>query len=775
MTTVFTLRSLFRFFIFSALVLSFQPNSFGQVPVDEVESNPSTNEAQAGQALPLEDSGFGFLSDPSELGFVDGLDEELERLRLRDQDGTGILDMIQLLTGRYILRPQNLPQVKINFDSFTILTKRETLRALESLLAMNGIGITKIDDQFFKAVPASGMNVHVPIWLDGPALAIKPSQRIYVKMFHLEYAPALEVREQLNPFSTPNVGTLIVFEKANAIMATDSLLNLQRMEQLLSEIDRPIPAIDKGLVLVEYNSTNISANKLDELLKSVLQKSATDKDSIFADFLQRRVKTYVDQRSGMLFAVVHEKDEQFLRNFLHSIDVPVKVKARSQMFKLQYASVLKPSGKENGQGVLDLLMQIIDKRQAVQEKEESSKKTNTSGTGNDNSATSTTRLKTKVPVNASDTGSIENDEFSSLLTVLGDTRSNAILVYGTEGDISQIEKIIEQLDTPLPMAQIDTIFLMVTMNGSANRGIELFSNALYQKSEGSSYQDPQGTTVVIPKGENLSFDANLPGVGGPMSFSFLNSKLNEVAWNNIFKVAQSTSDTRVFSSPSLVVTHNAEEVEISMKNKRTVFSESSYNSTTGGQSQFSNNRDFESETTLKLLSPRISLPKADKVGSVYTEVELITSNFSELGSSTYNGQSIPATQERKISTALSFNDNDIIALGGLQQVKQSNSQSQYSLLRKIPVLGKSLFSPKSEEYEPSELLIFIRAQIFKQGAADDFTNPSRIDDMMKVEYVPNFTSPNTGNTMVPDIVEFEKMNLKKTFSLDQPSKKPTFE
>ena len=173
----------------------------------------------------------------------------------------------------------------------------------------------------------------------------------------------------------------------------------------------------------------------------------------------------------------------------------------------------------------------------------------------------------------------------------------------------QIEKIIEQLDTPLPMAQIDTIFLMVTMNGSANRGIELFSNALYQKSEGSSYQDPQGTTVVIPKGENLSFDANLPGVGGPMSFSFLNSKLNEIAWSNIFKVAQSTSDTRVFSSPSLVVTHNAKEVEISMKNKRTVFSESSYNSTTGGQSQFSNNRDFESETTLKLLSPRIALEK----------------------------------------------------------------------------------------------------------------------------------------------------------------------
>ena len=100
---------------------------------------------------------------------------------LRDQDTNLILDMIQTITGRYILRPQNLPQVKINFDSMNVLTRRETLLALESLLAMNGIGITKIDSQFFKAVPASGMNVHVPIWLETPAASLPPSQRIYVK------------------------------------------------------------------------------------------------------------------------------------------------------------------------------------------------------------------------------------------------------------------------------------------------------------------------------------------------------------------------------------------------------------------------------------------------------------------------------------------------------------------------------------------------------------------------------------------------------------------
>ncbi len=761
-------------------------SSLGQVPVEQLPESPSPLENVGNQFTTEGEFGLGVLSDPAELSLVDGLDDDLDVLKLRDQDTTGILEMIQIITKRYILRPQNLPQVKINFDSFESLTKRETLRALESLLAMNGIGITKIDDQFFKAVPAAGMNVHVPIWLDGPALAIKPSQRIYVKMFHLEYASSIEVREQLNPFSTPNVGTLIVFEKANSILATDSLLNLQRMEQLLQAIDRPIPAIDKGLRLVEYNCTHIAPKQLDELLKSVLQKAATDKDSLFADFIQRRVKTFVDSRSGKLFAVVHDKDRDFFLKFIESIDVPVKVQALSESFKLQYAKV-EGSEKGGGGGVLKLIQEIINKRQAAQKEEEkesgsqtTKKKTDPKTNqppGNVLPAKGISNVATQEVKNTNNESN-ENQEFSTFVTVLGDTRSNSILVYGTQSDINQIEDIIKLLDNPLPMAQIDTIFLMVTMNGTASRGIELFSNALYQKSEGGTYTDPQGATVNVPKGESLSFDASLPGIGGPMSFGFLDSKLNNVAWNNIFKVAQSTSDTRVFSSPSLVVTHNADEVEISMKNKRTVFSESSYNSVNGGTSNMSNNRDFESETTLRLLSPRISLPSQrdgkEVPGSVYTEVELITSNFDELGSSTYNGQSIPATQERKISTSLSFNDNDIIALGGLQQVKQSNSESQYAMLRKIPILGKSLFSPKSENYEPSELLIFIRARVFKQGDKEDFIDPREIDNMMKKNYVPEFRSPHSGNSMLPNMVEFEKVKSNKTSAVDQRSSKPLF-
>ena len=127
-----------------------------------------------------------------------------------------ILDMIQLITGRYILRPQNLPAVKITFDSMAVLTKK-TLLAVESLLAMNGIAITKIDDKFYKAVPAGSQCACTYLVGCSCIYFTTKSANLY-EAIPFELCTALEVREQLNAFATPNVSSLIVFEKSNSIL-----------------------------------------------------------------------------------------------------------------------------------------------------------------------------------------------------------------------------------------------------------------------------------------------------------------------------------------------------------------------------------------------------------------------------------------------------------------------------------------------------------------------------------------------------------------------------
>jgi general secretion pathway protein D len=752
------------------------------------------------EAIPTEAGflGVGMFGDPAELVGIEGLDEPLDRIKLRDMPGKDALEMLQLWTGRYILRPQNLPQVQLNFDSFSVLTKREALMAIESLLTMNGIALTKIDNLFWKAIPALGVNAQVPIWLDGPTTAVRPSQRIYVKLFHLDYAKALEVREQLNAFATPNVSSIIVFETANSLLITDSLLNLQRIEKLLGEIDRAVPPDETGMELFKYTTLNMDPQKLVQLLEPVIKKGGA-----LGSLIQREPSIFADGRSGQVFVVLHKQDKEFVKQLIEGLDLPVKVRAVSRRFALQNASV-KGRGKDDGQGVLALLQEIIKKRtearededkRARQRREETQQTTQKTGKPLKSDATSktTTTLSTTIGLagtGTSNVGSDRNQEFSTYLTVLGDERSNSILVYGSQTDIDQIGTIIELLDKPLPMAQIDTIFVMVNINSSGSRGIDLFSGAFqYDKSTArvETIVNPQdGTTreINFPASDQLVGAISPPGLGGPISFTLDSWKLQKIAWNNIFKIAQANSDTRVFSSPSIVVSHNSEDVEISMENKRTVITDYGTRSTTGtttnnqSYNTGSNSQVFKSETTLILNEPRISLPKIlsdgnRSEGGVFTKVHLVTSKFDEQGSSEYAGQKIPATQERSLKTSISFKNNEIVALGGLQQIEVTKSENQYGLLRKIPILGKSLFTPKSETYQPTEILIFMRARIFEEGAANNFINPSRIDEMFQQDYVPRFESPITGDSPKSSILQLgNRISSDKSSLKDQPSSLP---
>ena len=733
--------------------IGFLSTGTAQVPVDQLPQSPEPDTGDNNQIPSLGELGLGVLSDPDELSLVDGLDEELERLRLRDQDTTGILEMIQIITERYILRPQNLPQVKINFDSFTVLTKRQTLRVLESLLAMNGIGITKIDDQFFKAVPAANMNVHVPIWLDGPASLIKPNQNIYTKMFYLEHMPVEQMRELLNPFATPNVSTLLTYPKADAILITDSLLNLQRMEKMIEEMDKPA---NQNMVIFTYRVFGDG----ESFYKEILSKSFGKEQMLGKEFYV--TPEFSLKGNHTIRVICHKNDEVRLREIIEQLDFEFDLKLESALIGLRYSKA---------EEVVNILDQLI-------------------GGGDSSSNRPNPNPGAPQPApnpiqgGAQKTFEDKSNLFSDYFSAVPDPRTNSVFASGTQNDIKLAKEKIKDLDKALPMAQIDTIFVMVTLTGDTSRGIEMFGNALYQKTEPGNVPQPDGTTSFNPGGDSLTFSANLP-VGGPMTFGFLNSKLNNVAWNNIFKIAQNSTDSRVFSSPSIVVSHSQPSAEISMKNKRTVFSESSYNSTTGGQSSFTNNRDFESQTTLLLTEPRVSLPVLDDngvvlPGAVYTKLNLITSNFDDLAASTYNGQTIPATQSREVETMITIKDNQIIALGGLQQVKHTRSENQYALLRKIPVLGKSLFTPKSENYEPSELIIFIRSRVFKQddystSTPENSIQPRKIDRMMSENYVPKFKSPtSSGLTTEPIFYEFDTVNSDKSSPVDVPSSKPVF-
>jgi len=748
--------------VFSFLFLSFLLSSLlAQVPLSEEGSPPLVVPA----VDPVDDADFSFgaLTDPEELSTISGLDDPMERLRLRDHDTNMILDMIQMITGRYILRPQNLPAVKITFDSMNVLTKRETLRALESLLAMNGIGITKMDDLFFKAVPASGINVHVPIWLDGPASVLRPSQRIYVKMFHLDYAPALEVREQLNPFATPNVGSLIVFEKANSILVTDSLLNLQRMERLLDSIDKPISKDDLGMEWIVWPVKHAGARELESKLKSMIEGS-------FKPFLGGTTKVDSDDRTGNLIIVTRKENKETLKFILETYDAPIKMKTTSKLFKLQHAE------SKDIQSILD---EVIKNQQRIKQQIQ----------GNKSNARASSAKKPPTPLGAnnsnapaqssSDSGGADGaHEFSDFITISSDERSNAILVYGTKEDISEIGRMIESLDQPLPLARIDTIFVMVDLTEQNQRGIDslfgglewskyargprgegLFGDPVTGTTTGDSSLTSSGdVTVTNAQNETLQGVLGVPGLNTSIPFQLHDWELTGIRWEQIFALSSERNDVRIFSTPSLMVSHNAPEVHILIEDERNIVVPTYYGNVSTSEGSNTGQRDqITAKTELQIKKPKIGLPQMDENGtiishgSIFMEVEVKAEKFDETQSNTYQGQSLPGKKVREAKSMVTIRDGEIIVLGGLQEVQVDSTESKYNLLSDIPYFGEKFFRPKTVKYTPTELLIFLKPTIIKPNYNETAANVKSIDTRIEGTYAPKFVSPSGKILGMPDI------------------------
>ena len=103
---------------------------------------------------------------------VDNPDEVIGLIVLRDETALQVLDMLEKMTGKIILRRQDIAAVKINFNSRGELTKGEAVLALESLLSLNSIMLTDMGGRFMKAVPATSVNSHVPEMIVGSTLGL---------------------------------------------------------------------------------------------------------------------------------------------------------------------------------------------------------------------------------------------------------------------------------------------------------------------------------------------------------------------------------------------------------------------------------------------------------------------------------------------------------------------------------------------------------------------------------------------------------------------------
>jgi len=268
----------------------------------------------------------------------------------------------------------------------------------------------------------------------------------------------------------------------------------------------------------------------------------------------------------------------------------------------------------------------------------------------------------------------------------------------------------------------------------------------------------------------------VPILNTAVPFQLQDWQLTGIRWDQIFALSSERNDVRIFSTPSLMVSHNAPEVHILIEDERNIVVPT-YGNYSNTETTNTGQRDtITAKTELQIKKPKIGLPQLDENGSVlskgtiYMEVEVKAEKFDETQSNTYAGQSLPAKKIREAKSFVTIQDREIIVLGGLQEVQVDSTESKYNLLSDIPYFGDKFFRPKTIKYTPTELLIFLKPTILNSGGEETLQNISQIDARIDANYAPKFVSP-SGKILGANGLENDEKE-ESTSPQDEPASQP---
>lgn len=595
------------------------------------------------------------------------MQEVVGLIRIPEMGTNEVLEMLENFTGKPILRQQTLPNVKITFFSQNALTRGEAIRAIESLLALNGIAITNLGEEFIKAVPTSIIKTQVARVWEGTTLKAQPSQQIYEKLFELDFLPTEEAASLIQPLMSQ--GAPIAFDKSNRILVTDALINLQRIERLLPILDRPA-ALRTEMLFFELENLDARevVQRLEQLAQGPLRRQFENNTTFEAD-----------ERTNQIIVFTHPSNTDLIEELMQRLDIDVAPQTATKVYSIRYADATE---------LVSIIEQIVTGQRQVR---------NETGGDNPNAAArrEAAERRTNNQTVAAARAEATNLQFSDFLTIVPDERANTIVASGTNNDLRYLDQLIEEIDSLLAQVRIEVVISEVRLGKEDTRGIDNFGFQYNTSDVGEGFNlSDTGTFSQRSASPGNFYGLTIPGVTwGPDGFGI----------EAVLNAAQTNSDVKVLSAPTIVTTHN-KEATVSVGEERPVITgvtTSTISDTTQEQVQY---RDIKLE--LKVT------PLIGSNGVVQMEIEQQIQNV--LGEINVNNNAQPIIGSRAATSYVSVLDGDLIVLGGLQSLDVSENRGRMAILGKIPVVG-DLFSRNSTDTTRNELLIFIRPSIIRNS------------------------------------------------------------
>ncbi|MSU65949.1 MAG: type II secretory pathway, component PulD [Opitutus sp.] len=617
-------------------------------------------------------------------------DDELVQIKLPDADIDTVLSALEIYTGRTILRPAALPTATYNLRFTRPMPKSEAILAIETVLALNGVGVAPLGDRFLKVIALQSARQEAPEMISGTALDQPASGKVATKVFQLDFMRVAEVVPLLQGILNPFYGGPVQLQNANAVLVTDSVSNLQRVEVLLQLLDKPNAAGMKPKFYQLRNGAKASdlVTKLRTILTGTLQIQLGQATSYSAD-----------DRTNQIVLVTDPRQYAFFDDLIERLDVKADPNTRNEVITLNHAKAVD---------VVNVLSKIISGQTSAIQRANSQSVRPGQGAAPPTPAAPGATPATLIS-SADATGGSGSNEFSSLMTVVNDDRSNSVVVSGTTDDIRLIRELIEKLDIILAQVRIEVVIAEVTLSDNDQSGI----SALGLKLDGDKLVGFSGT------------------LGSPATLSVSNGVVtrpngtNSVTrpWDLAAEISINTtprkSNNTILSVPAIVTSHGKQAKFFNGETRPVVTGTvAAAGGVATGLSTSSTVAQQQIGTTLTV-TPFIGVD-----GSV--QLDIVQDVQDVIGTVQVDQNTQYIIGQRQTTAYVTARTGEIIVLGGFQKKTDTKSTSR---LGPIPILG-DLFGSRSKQKGHQEVIFFLRPTVLtnKQGI-DNAETMRRVDEL----------------------------------------------
>ena len=328
--------------------------------------------------------------------------------------------------------------------------------------------------------------------------------------------------------------------------------------------------------------------------------------------------------------------------------------------------------------------------------------------------------------------------------IQADPATNALIISAPEPQYRQLRSVIDMLDQRRAQVFVESLIAEVSADKAAEFGVQWMSGT----GTNGSLVGLLGTNFAVG-GTNLLTLAAGAASGNYTASTGLNlavgaQRNGALALGALARFLQTNGDANVLSTPNLLTLDN-EEAKIVI-GQNVPFVTGSYAAAAAGTTNpFTTIERKDVGLTLRVR------PQISENGTIKMQVYQEVSNVDAKSIGSKDGL---ITNKRSIETNVLVDDGAIVVLGGLLQDDTSTSQEKVPGLGDIPLFG-NLFKSEVRSRKKTNLMVFLRPVVVRDGAAADALSMGRYEQMRLQQQgfqpLPTGPLPVAGSAVLPPV------------------------